>query len=114
MAIRHVAPAELARWFADRAGPVTPLLLDVREPAECAAASISVPGAELLQWPMGTLPERLPELEPARPTAVLCHSGQRSQVVAQFLEHHGFTDVVNVEGGIDAWSVQVDPAVPRY
>ena len=112
--IGQVAPADLADWIAANSGAQAPLLLDVREPAECAAASIAPPGVELLQWPMRTIPERLAELDRARPIAVLCHSGERSLYVARFLMSNGFERVVNVAGGIDAWSLEVDPDVPRY
>ena len=54
-------------------------------------------------------------LDPARPTVVLCHHGVRSRNVAEFLTAQaGFTDVMNVRGGIDAWSRVIDPSVRRY
>jgi rhodanese-related sulfurtransferase len=85
-------------------------LLDVREPWETAIASID--GA--ISIPMGEITERYPELDATRPIAVLCHSGGRSARVAAYLAEHGFARVANVSGGIDAWSIEVDPAVPRY
>ena len=111
--IEQVTPAELAAWLEAAAGQA-PLLLDVREPAEWQAASVHLAGAELLQMSMHTIPARLGELHPDRPVAVLCHHGVRSQHVAAFLAHHGFERVANVAGGIDAWSLQLDPSVPRY
>ncbi len=113
--IDQVSPSDLPRWLqaaSTDAGP--PLLLDVREPAEWATASVRVDGAELLQLPMHLIPARLHELDPDRPVAVLCHHGGRSMQVALFLTQRGFEHVANVAGGIDAWSLQVDPAVPRY
>ena len=86
------------------------VLLDVREPAEVAIASI--PGATCI--PMGEIPTRLSELDRERPIAVLCHHGGRSERVAAFLIGQGFSDVVNVDGGIDAYSARVDPAIPTY
>jgi rhodanese-related sulfurtransferase len=86
------------------------LLLDVREPDEIATASIA--GATRI--PMGEIPGRLSELPRDVPIAVLCHSGGRSARVTQYLEQNGYPDAVNVAGGIDAWSVRIDPAVPRY
>jgi len=113
--IEQVPPRELAAWLASaREGGTQPLLLDVREPAEWQAASVRAEGAELLQMPMMSVPPRLHELDPGRPVAVLCHHGGRSMQVAMFLQQHGFERVANVAGGIDAWSLQVDPSVPRY
>jgi rhodanese-related sulfurtransferase len=86
------------------------LLLDVREAWELATAAI--PGASHV--PMGEVPARLGELDPARTTVVFCHHGGRSAQVAMYLERNGFTDVINLAGGIDAWSQVIDPAVPRY
>ena len=112
--IEQIPPSALPDWLAAVTGDQLPLLLDVREPAEWQAASVHLAGAELLQMSMHTLPARLGELDPDRPVAVLCHHGVRSQHVAAFLAHHGFERVANVVGGIDAWSVQADPTVPRY
>ena len=112
--IEQIPPSALPDWLATVTGDQLPLLLDVREPAEWQAASVRPAGAELLQMPMHTLPARLSELDPDRPVAVLCHHGGRSMQVAMFLAQHGFERVANVAGGIDAWSVQADPTVPRY
>jgi adenylyltransferase/sulfurtransferase len=88
------------------------LLLDVREPDEHAKASIE--GARLL--PLGELPARCAELEAwrERPVVVHCHHGGRSLKAARWLREHGFRDVANLTGGIEAWSLTVDPSVPRY
>ena len=114
--IEQVTPRELPAWLqaAGAAEDAAPLVLDVREPAEWALASVRVSGAELLQLPMHLIPPRLHELDPERPVAVLCHHGGRSMQVAMFLAQHGFERVANVAGGIDAWSLQVDPSLPRY
>lgn len=111
--IDHVRPALLADWLQDHAGQ-NPLLLDVREPWELQTASVAAQGFELVAIPMGQLPARLAELDPARPIACLCHHGVRSLRVAAFLVQNGFGDVANITGGIDAWSQECDPAVPRY
>ncbi len=87
-----------------------PTLLDVREANEFAYARIE--GA--LHMPMQTLPDRLMELNPETAYVVLCHHGMRSRMVADFLESRGFTHIANLRGGIDAWSTEVDPAIPRY
>ncbi len=113
--IEQVTPGALPDWFsAATQDGVPPLLLDVREPPEWHAASVRPAGAELLQLPMQSIPARLAELDPDRPVAVLCHHGGRSMQVAMFLAQHGFERVANVAGGIDAWSLDVDPSIPRY
>jgi adenylyltransferase/sulfurtransferase len=86
------------------------VLLDVREPDEIATASID--GAMLI--PMGEIPARASELPTDMPILVLCHSGGRSGRVTGYLNANGFPNAVNVAGGIDAWSVEIDPSVPRY
>jgi rhodanese-related sulfurtransferase len=86
------------------------VLLDVREPEELLLAQL--PGA--VHIPMGEVPGRLHELDPDADIVVFCHHGIRSASVAQFLAQRDFGHVVNLAGGIDAWSVLVDPSVPRY
>lgn len=113
--IDHVRPAQLTDWLAAAPEGSAPLVLDVREPWELQTASVSpAEGFEFVAIPMGQLPERLAELDPTRPIACLCHHGMRSLRVANFLEHHGFEQIANITGGIDAWSQERDPAVPRY
>lgn len=86
------------------------LLLDVREPFEFEMARIE--GANLI--PLGELPGRVGELDPEKEIFVFCHSGVRSGRAAEFLRSAGFSKVANVTGGIDAWSEEIDPDVPRY
>jgi rhodanese-related sulfurtransferase len=86
------------------------VVLDVREPDELIAASL--PG--VVHIPMDEIPQRFGELPTDRDIAVLCHSGRRSDMVARFLRANGYSRVLNVTGGIDAWSKEIDPAVPRY
>lgn len=112
--IEQIPPRDLPRWVARVTQAVAPLLLDVREPAECRTVSVRAEGTELLQWPMHTIPARLSELGRDRPIAVLCHHGGRSMQVALFLEQRGFGCLANVAGGIDAWALQLDPSLPRY
>ncbi len=85
-------------------------IIDVREPWEHAICRL--PGARLV--PMDSLPQRLAELDPGCPTVVVCHHGVRSYQVALWLERSGFTDVVNLSGGIDAWARDVDPGMDTY
>jgi sulfur-carrier protein adenylyltransferase/sulfurtransferase len=86
------------------------VLLDVREPYEFEIARID--GAELI--PLGQLQARWKELDPSKEIFVICHSGMRSEQAAEFLRSGGFSNVANVVGGIDAWSQEIDPDVPRY
>jgi rhodanese-related sulfurtransferase len=86
------------------------LLLDVREPDERALARVD----GTLAIPMNEVPARIGELPKQQPIVVMCHGGMRSLRVAQFLKSKGFEQVFNLAGGIDAWSREVDPSVPRY
>jgi adenylyltransferase/sulfurtransferase len=87
-----------------------PLLLDVREPSEHEVCRI--PGARLI--PMNSIPARLAEIPQGVPILVHCHHGGRSLKVTQFLRAKGYAQVSNVQGGIEAWSLKIDPQVPRY
>jgi rhodanese-related sulfurtransferase len=102
------APA-LAEWLADSSRPA-PVLLDVREPWEIETAKI----AGSLSIPMREIPARSEELDDEAPLVCICHHGARSAQVGMFLEARGHRNVFNLQGGIDAWSRQVDPAVPTY
>ena len=88
------------------------LLLDVREADEVERASI----ADTMWIPLGSLPERLGELEAWReaPVVVHCHHGGRSAQACEMLLERGFRRVENMSGGIEAWSLTVDASVPRY
>jgi rhodanese-related sulfurtransferase len=110
--IDQVRPSDLDAWMQSQSGPA--VVLDVREPVELRAASVQPVGFELVTIPMNEVPARLAELDPDTPIACLCHHGARSQRVAMFLEHNGFGKLANIAGGIDAWSLQRDPTVPRY
>ncbi|MEO5672154.1 MAG: rhodanese-like domain-containing protein [Ramlibacter sp.] len=112
--IDQVRPATLPTWFEAQDPGKTGVVLDVREAAELRTASVTADGFELLTIPMNQVPARVAELDPERALAILCHTGRRSQHVAMFLEGQGFTRLANVAGGIDAWSTERDPAVPRY
>jgi rhodanese-related sulfurtransferase len=87
-------------------------LIDVRQPWESQLASL--PGSLLI--PLGELPQRSKDIGPDHDAAlvVFCHHGVRSQSAAAYLERVGFHNVRSLIGGIDAWSCEVDPAVPRY
>ncbi|MBL0170844.1 MAG: HesA/MoeB/ThiF family protein [Gemmatimonadaceae bacterium] len=86
------------------------VVLDVREPWEFDLAS--VPNSTLV--PLSTLPSAINRLERDMEYVVLCHHGMRSEMAANYMRAQGFPTVHNLVGGIDAWSLQVDPTVPRY
>ncbi|GAA2034891.1 adenylyltransferase/sulfurtransferase MoeZ [Agromyces tropicus] len=92
------------------ASATPPILLDVREPWEAEIATI--PGASLI--PLGELDDRAGELDRAASVVVFCHLGVRSRLAAERLASAGFGRVRNLTGGIDAWSLAVDPDVTRY
>jgi rhodanese-related sulfurtransferase len=86
-------------------------LIDVREPWEYATTKVE--GSELI--PMGDVPSRAhQELDPELRLLVMCHHGVRSMNVTVWLRNQGFEKAQSVRGGIDAWSAEVDPKVPRY
>jgi rhodanese-related sulfurtransferase len=103
----EISVAELKRMH-DENEPL--LLLDVREDDEVATASVDF----AKHVPMATVPQRLEELPKDRPIVVMCHGGTRSGRVARYLRENGFANTTNLAGGIDDWSVQIDPSVPRY
>lgn len=88
------------------------LLLDCRTPEEHVTAKID--GALLI--PMQELPDKLDLLETWRDRTIIvhCHHGVRSLRVAGWLREHGFPAATSMRGGIEAWSAEVDPGVPRY
>ena len=95
------------------------VFLDVREPWEFELARIS----NSVNVPMSTLARRVDEVRALQhaaddtgdaPVVVICHHGLRSMQCAQFLAGHGLGNLINLSGGIDAWSARVDPAVPQY
>ena len=99
--------ATLAAW---REAGRPHAVLDVREPWEVAIAPF--PGA--LAVPMGEVPGRVADLPRAAPLVVLCHHGGRSLRVTYWLRAQGLTEAVNLRGGIDAWSSEIDATVPVY
>jgi len=106
---RPLSPAELAAWQ-QTGRPVH--LLDVRLPAEHDLTAL--PGSQLI--PLNDLPRRWREVSstPEKALVCYCHHGVRSWHAAAFLESQGISPVYSLEGGIDAWSCQIDTNVPRY
>jgi adenylyltransferase/sulfurtransferase len=104
---REMTPRALAARLRDGTAPS---LIDVREPYEWAISHL--PGARLI--PLDSLPDALHTLDPGVEHVVYCHLGMRSAAAADWLREHGFARVHNLTGGIDRWSVEVDPTTRRY
>ena len=105
--IPSITPRDLHPRYHDH------VILDVREPFEVELASLP----DALHIPMHDVLQHLPRLRSLaaeRPLVVVCHHGLRSAHVCHTLAQHGLPDAINLTGGIDAWSQQVDPSVPRY
>ncbi|MBS1696055.1 MAG: MBL fold metallo-hydrolase [Actinobacteria bacterium] len=103
----RVASRLTAKAFDERAAALADLqIVDVRNPGEADAGMI--PGA--VNIPVGQLPGRIAELDPARPTVVYCAGGYRSSVAASLLRRHGFSDVSDILGGYNAWEATVQNA----
>lgn len=106
----EITPAEVKRRLGD-GEPV--VLIDVREPVEFEQARIE--GSELI--PMGSVPASLQALEAKSDDAtlvVICHHGVRSLNVVNWLRNQGVEACQSMQGGIDRWSLEIDPTVPRY
>ena len=113
--VLHLSAQELKRLL-DEGGPLA--LLDVREDDERAYCALPAPKCgQDLHVPMDTIPAALEDLRSAAeslPLVVYCHHGVRSMAVARWLVAKGMEGVHNLDGGIDAWSTQVDIHLPRY
>jgi len=103
----EISVAELRRLRDDRADFV---LLDVREDDELATVRVDF----ARHIPMKQVPERLAELPRDKQLVLMCHHGSRSARVTRYLRENGYAQAVNLEGGIDAWAAEVDPALARY
>lgn len=102
----EISVQELKEWRNESRPHV---LIDVREPREYNVAQI---GGRLV--PLATLPMLLNELDPEQDIVVHCHLGGRSGMATEFLRRNGFLKARNLRGGIEAWSREIDPSVPRY
>jgi molybdopterin/thiamine biosynthesis adenylyltransferase/rhodanese-related sulfurtransferase len=107
--IPAITPAELKARL-DRGDRIT--IIDVREPFEWEIGNLGPQGARLI--PLGQLPERADEIDPADEVVLQCRSGARSAHALEFLRARGYGRLWNLDGGILAWSDQVDPSIPRY
>ena len=118
--IEQVPVTQLSAWLRSTSTEGRPAqVLDVRKTDELQVASVSADaigqaGGHFVHIPMSQLTSRLGELDPDQAVACLCHHGGRSQRVAMYLAQQGFGKVANIDGGIDAWSREIDSTVPRY
>jgi sulfur-carrier protein adenylyltransferase/sulfurtransferase len=85
-------------------------LVDVREPHEWAISDLP----DSLKIPLGTLPNRLADLPQDAEIVVYCRTGGRSANAVQFLRQRGYSKAFNLDGGINRWAEEIDPAVARY
>ncbi len=112
MSFSEITVTELATKLADNTGSYQ--FVDVREPQELAIAAlpsfINLPLSEYAQWS----PEIYTRLDKDLETYVLCHHGMRSAQMCQWLTENGFTQAINIIGGIDAYSRLVDASLPKY
>ena len=106
--MRELGARELKAWLDTAAEQ--PLLLDVREPWEFEIARLE--NAQLI--PMRSIPGKLNELDRDRETVVICHHGIRSRQVCRFLESQGFSQVINLRGGVEEWARDVDNLMATY
>lgn len=106
--MREFTAREL-RAYLESASP-KPVLLDVREPWEFETARIE--GATLV--PMRSIADQVQSFDPGQEIVVICHHGVRSRMVGLFLENHGFSNVINLSGGVDAWARDVDQQMATY
>ena len=108
--MQQLTPRELADLLGRAEQSDRPVLLDVREPWEFDICRLD--GSQLI--PMRQIPASLGKLDTDQPVVVICHHGIRSQQVALYLEHQGFSQVYNLRGGVDGWAHDVDPAMATY
>jgi rhodanese-related sulfurtransferase len=107
--MQQLTPKQLKEWLTDQSR-AKPVLVDVRETWEFEICRVQ----DSLHIPMNSVPSRKQELDPNAETVVICHHGGRSMQVAMFLEREGFTKLFNLNGGVDGWAREVEPAMPQY
>lgn len=101
-------PVESLKEKLDRKDNI--FILDVRDPEEYEICRL--PGSKLI--PLAELAGRAEELDPNREIVVHCKGGVRSAKAVKYLQQQGFKNVVNLEGGVDAWAERIDPSMPTY
>ena len=107
--MQQLTVQQLSTWLTDSTR-VRPVLLDVREDWEFQICRLP----ESNHVPMSQIPAKAGTLDPHADTVVICHHGARSMQVAMYLERSGFSKLFNLSGGVDAWSRDIEPAMPTY
>ncbi len=105
--MRHFRPLDLKAYLDNGEQP---LLLDVREPWEFQICHVA--GSRLV--PMRKIGQQIGTLSPSQETVLICHHGIRSRQVGYFLENAGFTHLINLTGGVQAWAQDIDLNMPTY
>lgn len=107
--MRQMCVTELAEYLSTRDRPI---LLDVREEHELANGKLQ----GIVHIPMQDIAEKLADVSDNKDATivVICRTGNRSNNVGQFLEQNGFTDVINLAGGMNAWALDIDPDMAVY
>ena len=85
-------------------------IIDVREAWEVAQGML----ANAIHIPMDDIPDAVDQISKDKPVVIMCHTGRRSEQVAMWMDTEGFDNVLNLVGGIDQWSREIDPSLPRY
>ncbi len=106
--MKQMTAIELKQYI--ETNPIDTVLLDVREPWEFERCNIT--GS--VHIPMGQIPSSLHQLDSSKETVVICHHGIRSYQVAYYLLRMGFSNVINLSGGVDAWARDVDQTMTIY
>ena len=106
--MRHLTASELKSYLEE--APSAPILVDVREPWEYQICHLE--NSKLI--PMSQIMRAMNELDPQQEHVLICHHGVRSQRVGAFLDQAGFRNIINLDGGINAWAREIDPGMPTY
>ena len=106
--MRELEAVELKEYL--ESADVKPLLLDVRQSWEFDICKLD----DSVLIPMSKIPANLDQLDKDRETVVICHHGIRSRRVAYYLEQAGFSNIINLKGGVDAWAKTVDNQMATY
>ena len=109
--MQRMSATQLAQLLLEQTNPESkPFLLDVREPWEFEICNITASH----NIPMGQIPAQLNDISDQLTTVVICHHGVRSMQVINYLSQQGFNNLINLDGGIDAWARQIDLDMAVY
>jgi rhodanese-related sulfurtransferase len=106
--MRELEAVELKEYL--ESADVKPFLLDVRQSWEFDICKLD----DSVLIPMSSIPANIDQLDKDRETVVICHHGIRSRRVAYYLEQAGFSNIINLKGGVDSWAKTVDNQMATY